>query len=59
MTPKSPSAVFKLTVALDYGQFYLLSWPVQNEHVDLIAQVAEAAINDEGSRPPSGTRSWP
>jgi hypothetical protein len=48
MAPSSPSEVVELTVDLDYGQFYLLSWPVQNEHVDLVWQVAEAAIKRQG-----------
>ena len=46
--PNDPASVLELTVALDYGQFYLLSWPVQDDHIDLIAQVAEAAIKRQG-----------
>lgn len=44
MTSKNPSGVFVQTVPLDYGQFYLLSLPAQNEAIEVLPQVAHTAI---------------
>ena len=46
MTPLSPSEVVELTVALDYGQFYLIGLPAEGD-IDL-AQLVEAAIKGVG-----------
>jgi len=49
MTPRSPSEVLKLTVALDYGQFYLVGQPVQQvSPEDLILRLLDTAINGIG-----------
>jgi hypothetical protein len=48
MTSRSPSEVFDLTVALDYGQFYLVSLPGQRDLSEVILQVAENAIHGQG-----------
>jgi hypothetical protein len=49
MTPRSPSEVLELTVALDYGEFYLVGQPVQQESPeDLILQLLDTAINGIG-----------
>jgi hypothetical protein len=47
MTPRSPSQVVELTVALDYGQFCLISLPA-DDHLDLAVPLVQAAIKGEG-----------
>jgi hypothetical protein len=45
MRPGSPSEVLELTVALDYGQFYLIGQPVQHpSDADLMLQLLDTAI---------------
>jgi hypothetical protein len=48
MTPKSPSEVLELTVALDYGQFYLIGHRVQDDSGEALIQLLETAINGAG-----------
>jgi len=49
MTPNSPSEALELTVALDYGQFYLIGRRGQHPSgEDPTLQLLEAAIKGEG-----------
>jgi hypothetical protein len=48
MTPAGPSEVLELTVALDYGQFYLTGQVSQDEDADVLLQLLEVAIEGEG-----------
>jgi hypothetical protein len=49
MMPGSPSEVLELTVALDYGQFYLIGQPVQDpSDTDLMLQLLDTAIEGSG-----------
>jgi hypothetical protein len=49
MTPESPSEVLELTVALDYGQFYLVGRRVQHpSDADLTLQLLDTAIDGPG-----------
>jgi hypothetical protein len=48
MPPTGPSEVLDLTVALDYGQFYLVGQRAQDETGEGLVQLVEAAIKGGG-----------
>jgi hypothetical protein len=49
MTPERPPEVLELTVALDYGQFYLIGRRAQHpSDADLMLQLLDTAINGPG-----------
>jgi hypothetical protein len=48
MTPKRPSEVLEPTVAVDYGQFYLIGQHVPHESGEALVQLLETAIKGVG-----------
>jgi len=48
MTTNGPCEVLELTVALDYGQFYLIGQPVQHASGEVLIALVETAIKGGG-----------
>ena len=48
MTPNGPCEVLELTVALDYGQFYLIGQPVQHASGEVLIALVETATKGAG-----------